>query len=120
MLVHLDSLQVRILDGMLLVSVDLETDQTGRATMVVALALGKPGDLAGLIATTDEIPRGNPLLASRWGKTLQDAVWGALLSLAGDLARDTKAVPGGINAVKGQLSFVSAEATKFSIPEGRP
>jgi hypothetical protein len=32
-LVHLDSIQVRFLDRMIVVSVDLETDQTSRAPL---------------------------------------------------------------------------------------
>jgi len=63
--VHLDSTQVHLLDRALLVSVDMETDQTGRTPRVVALALGNAGDPAGRVATTGELPRGNGLLAAR-------------------------------------------------------
>jgi len=39
-LVHLESVQAKMLDGgVLLVSVDLETDQTGRTPLIVRLAL---------------------------------------------------------------------------------
>jgi hypothetical protein len=83
-LVHLDSTQVRVRDTTLLISVDLETDQTGRTPLVVVLAMGDTADPAGLVVTTDEYPRGNGALAARWGKSLQAAVWASLLGLARD------------------------------------
>jgi hypothetical protein len=104
-LVHLDSLRTAILDGMILVSIDLETDQTGRATMVVPFAVGKPGDPAGLVAVTEEFPRGNGVLASRWGSVIQAAAWSSLLSLANDHASERFASPLGIAAQKGSLSL---------------
>src|SRR5271157_2587494 len=55
-LVHLDSTAVRILDRMVLVSVDLETDQTGRTPLVCSFAVSGAGELGGLVATTDELP----------------------------------------------------------------
>ena len=51
-LVHLDSTRVRVIERSLLVSVDLETDQTGRSPVVVAFALGNREDQAGLFAVT--------------------------------------------------------------------
>ena len=54
-LVHLDSTQVRILDGMLLVSVDLETDQTGRTPLICSFALSNSADAAGLLAPPTNI-----------------------------------------------------------------
>lgn len=104
-LVHLDSVRTTILDGMILVSVDLESDQTGRATMVVPFAVGKPGDPAGLVAVTEEFPRGNGVLASRWGSAIQAAAWSSLLSLAADHASERFAAPLGIVAQKGIVSL---------------
>src|SRR5262249_34697143 len=104
----------RVLNHLLLLSVDLETDQTSRATLVVVLALGGDGDLAGLVATTDEVPRGNGLLAARWGHILQDAIWAALLGLAQDFARTHGGIPAGISAVLGTLKFVTGDS--FTVP----
>lgn len=104
-LVHLDSLRTVILEGMILVSLDLESDQTGRTTMVVPFAVGKQGDPAGLIAVTEEFPRGNGVLASRWGNALQAAAWSSLLSLAADHATERFSAPLGIAAQKGLLSL---------------
>lgn len=104
-LVHLDSTQVRLLDRTLLVSVDLESDQTGRTPLVVAFALGDPNDPAGLVAVTDDLPRGHPLLAARWGHALQDAVWASLLGLAQDHADERAAAPRGLGLSPGRLRF---------------
>lgn len=102
-LVHLDSMRTRVLDRMLLVSVELETDQTGRSPLVVAFALGGGDDPAGLVAVSDELPRGNPVLAARWGRALQAAVWASLIGLASDHAAEQSLTPSGISAVNGSL-----------------
>jgi hypothetical protein len=109
-LVHLDSTQVRILDGMLLVSVDLETDQTGRTPLICSFALSNSADAAGLLATTDEYPRGDGLLASCWGQQLQQAVWSSILSLANDHADERDLFPRGLIATAGKLSLSAGPA----------
>ncbi|MGA9965992.1 MAG: hypothetical protein WBQ10_12400 [Terriglobales bacterium] len=104
-LVHLDSTQVRLLDGTLLFSVDLETDQTGRSPLVVTFAMGGANDPAGLVATTDEYPRGNGPLAARWGKGLQAALWASVLGLAQDHATERGLAARGIALAPGQLTL---------------
>lgn len=113
-LVHLDSMQVKIGDSALLVSIDLETDQTGRTPLVVPFALGASGDLAGLIAVTDDIPRGNGLLAARWGKAVQSATWSSLLALAQDHATERNAAPHSITLAGGQLHLHAAPPTRLT------
>jgi hypothetical protein len=117
--VHLETLAVRLLDQILLASVELETDQTGRAPLVVALAvsgLDGPGSDAGLVAVTDDLPRGNGLLAARWGHVLQDAVWAALLTLAQDHATEQHYRPAGIVAVPGALHVRSLPPIQSGAP----
>jgi hypothetical protein len=82
--VWLDSLSVALEPGAVRVRVELETDQTGRAPQDVVIAVAEPSAPPSLLAVTDETARGDALLAARWGRTLQDAVWSALLDLAGD------------------------------------
>ena len=79
----LDSLGVDIEPGTLRVRVDLETEQTGRAPQDVVIALAEPSAPPSLLAVSDETARGDARLAARWGRTLQDAVWSALLEVAG-------------------------------------
>ena len=109
-LVHLDSTQVRILDGMLLISVDLETDQTGRTPLICSFAVSSAADPAALVATTDEYPRGDGLLAACWGYQLQQAVWSSLLSLANDHAGERNLSPRGLVATAGKLSLSAGTA----------
>ena len=104
-LVHLDSTTVRILDRMLLVSVDLETDQTGRTPLVCSFAVSGVGELGGLIATTDDIPRGSGVLASTWGRQLQSAVWSSLMSLVNDHANERSLTPRALSASAGTLTM---------------
>lgn len=108
-LVHLDSTSVRISGKTLLVSVDLETDQTGRAPVIVAFALTDGSDGAGLVATTDEVPHGHPLLASRWGSCVRASVWNSLLGIAEDHAAKKGLVAASITALQGQIR-VGADA----------
>jgi hypothetical protein len=104
-LVHLDAIRTRVLDRLLLVSLDLEADETGRATLVVPLALGNAADPAGLVAVTDDYPRGNGVLASRWGDTVQAAVWSSVLALANEHAAERGAAPLAIFASAGALTL---------------
>jgi hypothetical protein len=108
-LVHLDSVMTQIVGAAVLVSIDLETDQTGRTPLVVAFAIGA-GDDAGLVAATDQLPRGNGMLAARWGAAVRDAAWGALLSLAGDHAAERGMAPHSLSLANGQL-HLTATAT---------
>lgn len=109
-LVHLDSTAVQIFDRVVLVSVDLETDQTGRTPLVCAFAVGGPGELGGLIATTDDLPRGLGSLASCWGRQLQSAVWSSLMGLANDHAAERNLTPRGLAASAGTLHLTAGQA----------
>src|ERR1700680_1416751 len=113
-LAHLDSLETRVVSGKLLVSLDLETDQTGRTPLVVAFALGGANDPAGLVAVTEPFPRGNALLASRWGEAVQAAIWSGLLALAQDHAKERDSAPRGIAAVESSLQFHAGPELKTS------
>ena len=104
-LVHLDSVRVKIADRLLLMSVDLETDQTGRTPLVIAFAVGGDKDPAGLVAATDDLPRGNGVLASRWGRILQEALWASVLGIATDHAQLTRAGAIGLIATAGSLQI---------------
>jgi hypothetical protein len=109
-LVHLDSTAVRILDRMVLVSVDLETDQTGRTPLVCSFAVSGAGELGGLVATTDELPRGLGSLSSAWGQQLQSAVWSSLMGLANDHATERSLTPRALSAAAGTLSLQAGPA----------
>jgi hypothetical protein len=105
--VHLDGVKTEIAGDCVLVSIDLETDQTGRTPLVVAFALGSSG-AAGLVVATDEYPRGNAVLAARWGPAVQAAAWSALLSVAADHATERGLAPQGLAVADGQLKLLAA------------
>jgi len=113
-LVHLDSMAVRIMDRIVLVSVDLETDQTGRTPLIVSFSVGGDNDPAGLVSVTDEFPRGNGLLASRWGRALQAAAWASVLGIANDHAAERGLAPLGIVAASGTLSLKAGPPLKVT------
>jgi hypothetical protein len=109
-LVHLDSVVVKPLANALVVSVDLETEQTGRAPLIVVLAFGTERDPAGLVATTDALARGNALLAARWGRVLQETIWAALMGVARAHADERGKVPLSLHIVKNRVRFTAAAA----------
>lgn len=109
-LVHLDALQIQIVAQNVLVALDLETDQTGRKTIVVPFALAAAGGDAGLVAVTDALPRGNGMLVARWGSAVQAAVWNSLLSLAEDHAAERNAAPRGLTIDAGALRLRAGDA----------
>lgn len=108
-LVHLPDLRVALRDKLIAVSLDLETDQTGRKTLLMPFAVGGIRDQAGLLAATEELPRGDGLLVARWGRIVQDAVWGALLQVVDDYATRLGKLPFGFTAYDRVLSLRAAK-----------
>ena len=104
-LVHLDSVQVKLLDQAIVASIDMECDQTGRVTMVCVFVTSTGSDPAGLVCVTDEVPRGNALMAARWGSQIQAALWSALLGLVDDYARERNLAPLALIASPGALQL---------------
>jgi hypothetical protein len=86
-------------------SVDLETDQTGRTPLIVSLALSTGNDAGGLVAVTNELPHGNGSLAARWGPSLQAAVWASLLGLAQDFGATQNGAPRALTLAGGKLNL---------------
>lgn len=113
-LVHLPSVRVALRDRLVAVSVDLETDQTGRETLVMPFSVGGLRDPAGLIAAAEALPRGDGLLVGRWGRILQEAVWSALLSVVDDYASRLKKLPFGFTASNGVLSLRAARPDELA------
>jgi len=107
-LVHVDSVVVRLLPRTILVSADLETDQTGVGALIVTFALGSTQDKTGLFAMSEERVRGHPLLASRWGVVFRETVWSALLGAARTHAVERAKVATALHPMKGKLTFAAA------------
>lgn len=107
---HTDKLRLSFLPGLVLIEVTLETDQTGVSVLVVAFSLGKSPADATLNAVTEELPRGDPLLAARWGEIVQNELWDGLLNVGQDYQRqrrgDASLVVGGLYTDGQSLSFI--------------
>jgi hypothetical protein len=80
-LIHGDSLVVRLLESWLVLNLDLQTDQTGRQTLQFVFFLGKPGDGDGVQAacTVNAPTVAGGQLAAAWGAELQRVIWDAVL-----------------------------------------
>ena len=102
-LVHLDSLQVRLPERMVVISVDLESDQTGRGPVIVRFVFGSTEDALGMVAATDELAHGNPELATRWGDVVRDVAWAALIGTVEEHARERGLAPQAIHFVRGNI-----------------
>jgi hypothetical protein len=114
-LLHLSALRVVLRSGLIVVSVDLECDQTGREALVMPFSVAASRDQAGLLAVTEELPRGNGLLVGRWGKLLQDAVWQALLAIVQEYAGRLHKLPFGMAAEHGVLSLHVADTAEAGL-----
>lgn len=110
--VHAARTTVAVLDGALVVTVPLECAEAGRGDVEVLLALAGGGERPGLVAATETLPCGAPLLVGRWGTAVQDAVWSAVLTLAadGDFGEAAGAVAG-LVAEDGGLTVSHGDAS---------
>lgn len=102
-IVHLASLQVRLLARTIAVSVDFESDETGRAPVIVRFVFGGASDRAGMIAATDDIAHGHAILAARWGRILRDVVWAAVIRTVEEHALERGVAPQAVVVVDGQV-----------------
>ncbi len=80
-LIRSDLVRARLLEGWLVVSIELETDQTGRRPLELVYRLGTPKSGRGTGAAV-KINAATPealSLAEVWGADLQRVVWDAVL-----------------------------------------
>ena len=80
-LLHLNSLKLRIIDGWLLCNLNLQTDPTGPQRLQFIYFLGAPGEGDGLQAAAQINAATLPAaqLADKWGRDLQRVLWDAVL-----------------------------------------
>jgi hypothetical protein len=116
-LVDLGRTLVRLLPGVVLVALMMETDQTGIGQVVVPLSVGTPEQPAGLLVATETKPRGPVALVDRWGEAAVAATWGALLQAAHALALHSGIDTFGARLVPGAIS---TDGQTFSVlPQAR-
>lgn len=100
-------------DGLVLVVLGVDCDQTGPVEVTVPFAVGGEQRDAGMIATTEARPRGPAVLAERWGEALIALAWEALVSVFAGLTRHAGTdldvaplIPGAMQAAKGSITVV--------------
>ena len=71
--------RVRLAPGFVLVELRVATDQTGTDTLVLPFRIGASPNQAVATTVTETIPRGNAVLAARWGTPASTIVWHAIL-----------------------------------------
>lgn len=103
-LVHLDQTKVVMFNGLVLVALTLESDETGQGEIVVPFAVGSPGSPAGLVAVTETLPRGPAALVDRWGHSAVAAAWRALLDVCHGLALRSGVDTNGARLIPGAIS----------------
>jgi hypothetical protein len=110
-----DPARTRVLtgEGVLLVVLHVECDQTGAVEVTVPFAAGTEDATAGMILVAEQAPRGHPAVTGRWGQALVAMAWEALLSVAAGLTRhagtDLDAaplIPGGLLAAKDGITVL--------------
>jgi hypothetical protein len=105
LVVHGDSIRVAIGGGTVVMSIDVETDETGRKTLVVPMAVGTSADHPPVIVMESQ-PRGDATLARRWGPALLSALFFALEAILADHAGAHAAMPKAIRAEGTTLQFL--------------
>lgn len=80
-LIYTDQIRARLLQGWLVVGLDLESDQTGRRSLELVYFLGAPqdGDGLGAAVRINAATREAAMLAEVWGDDLQRVIWDAVL-----------------------------------------
>jgi hypothetical protein len=109
---------VNLMDGLVLVALTLQTDQTGPGQVTVPLGVGTASQPVGMTVATELRPRSpTPLLVDRWGDAATAAAWGALLDVAKTMAEQAGADSNGAPYVPGAMS---AASTGFTVtPQAR-
>lgn len=111
LLLHAGDTAVVARDGLVLVALTVECDQTGPRQVTVPFAVGSVGSAAGLVAVTEPVPRGPWEVVGVWGEALVALAWRALLEVATGVSRhaggDVDAMPllpGALDATPGSLN----------------
>lgn len=105
--VHIDKLRLAAKPGLILFEITLEADGTGLVPMVIPFKIGSDVNTASLIISTEHLPRGERLMAHRWGEIVQEHLWFALLE-AGEQLKSTKFVDTAI-----QISGIYTDGKKI-------
>ena len=88
LLVLPDKLQLRLGDGVLAFSLPVQCDQSEAVEVHVSFVVGDPRRPAGLLAITEERPRGPAVVVDTWGEAIVAFCWHVVLQVATSLAAE--------------------------------
>lgn len=127
LLVEAGKIDLRFADGLVIVAIPVRCDQTKRTIVSVPFAVGSGKRRAGLIAATEQQPRGPAAVIQLWGEALTALAWQALLSasaaLAAESGRDvdgTPLIPVGLVATERGLQVLTMARHAFDRVRGNP
>jgi hypothetical protein len=113
LLVDIAGTAVTTMDGLVLVTIPVSCEETGRQTVQVTFATGSPENPAGLVFATDTVPKGPPEIVETWGEALVAHAWASLLrvlsTLAGVAGADQDGaglVPAGLTADRNGVKLI--------------
>jgi hypothetical protein len=87
LLVEAARVSVRLGPGVVAVTIPVRCEEVGATAVHVTFAVGDPDRPAGLLAATEERPRGPRLVVELWGEALVAFAWTLLLQVAAHVAR---------------------------------
>lgn len=118
LIVDVDKIRLAIKPGVLLFEVTVAVDQTGTVPLIVPFRIGKTVNESSLMVITEELPRGNPLLAAQWGGIVQEALWNAVLDSAGSIKSRREKGESGIAAL--DIAGLYSEGDVLTLIYARP
>ena len=86
LLVHVGRTTLTLADGLVLVRVPVMCREVGSTVVEIPFAVGSKERPAGMIAATEDHPRGDERLMALWGEPLVAFAWRALLKVASQTA----------------------------------
>ena len=84
--VFVSQVQVKLDDGLISVSIPVSCDQVTSAIVQVPFAIGSKAAPAGMIAATEQAPRGPDVIVKVWGEALVAFAWHTLLTVLTKIA----------------------------------
>lgn len=86
LLVHLGRTRVQVVEGLIIVGMTVESNESGMVEVTIPFAVGRSDRLAGMVVTTEPKPRGPTMVIDRWGESLIAFAWQAVLDVVGTLS----------------------------------
>lgn len=94
----LTSLRVQTKSGLVVVAIETESAEFGRAPLIVRFVVAEPDGASTLVGATDENAHGHPSVVARWGDLFRDVVWAAMVRKVVAHAEGLDAHPRGVCA----------------------